>query len=136
MADFFKAVIRIMYTIHQEISQLNDVYSINMTDKQMHFWVLGFVSIIIFLGVHVVFKWISKRSILAISFIYTLTIAIVLTFAIEIGQYQSKTGKMEFADILYGLYGFVFMFVVGLLLYYLIRYLIKLWQGRKLSSIN
>jgi hypothetical protein len=130
MADFLRAIINIMYTIHREITQLNDVYLINMSDKQLHFWVFGFVSIILFFMVHVVFKWLSKRSILAISFIYTLTIAIVLAFAIEIGQFQSKTGNMEFADILYGLYGFVFMFVVGLLGYYLLSYLNKLWKNR------
>jgi hypothetical protein len=130
MAEFLKAIIQIMYTIHREISQLNDVYSINMSDKQLHFWVFGFVSIAIFFAVHVVFKWLSKKSIVAISFIYTLTVAIILAFAIEIGQFQSKTGNMEFADILYGLYGFVFMFVIGLLGFYFIRYLLKLWKNR------
>lgn len=119
-----------MYTIHREITQLNDVYLINMSDKQLHFWVFGFVSILMFFAVHALFKWISKYSILALSFIYTLTIAIVLAFAIEIGQFQSKTGNMEFADILYGLYGFVFMFSVGLAFYYLVRYLLKLWKNR------
>lgn len=130
MIDFLKAIIQIMYTIHREISQLNDVYSINMSDKQLHFWVFGFVSIILFFMVHVVFKWLAKKSILALSFIYTLTIAIVLAFAIEIGQFQSNTGNMEFADILYGLYGFVFMFVVGLLGFYLLKYLNNLWLNR------
>lgn len=126
MIEFLKAIIEIMSTIHREISQLNNVYAIDMTDKQLHFWVFGFVCILIFVVVHVVFKWLSKRSILAISFFYTLTVAIVLAFAIEIGQYQSKTGHMEFADILYGLYGFIIMFGFGLVAYHGLKAIVKL----------
>lgn len=126
MIEFLKAIIEIMTTIHREISQLNNVYDINMTDKQMHFWVFGFVCILIFVAVHIIFTWLGKKSILAISFFYTLTVAIVLAFAIEIGQYQSKTGHMEFADILYGLYGFIIMFAVGLIAFYGIKSIIKL----------
>jgi len=130
MIEFLKSITEIMYTLHREISQLNNVYDINLNDKQLHFWVFGFASILIFIGVHFVFKWLSKKSIVAISFIYTLTVAIVLAFAIEIGQYQSKTGNMEFADILYGLYGFIIMFVVGFIAFYGIKTIIKLLKDQ------
>jgi glycopeptide antibiotics resistance protein len=126
MIEFLRLIIEVMSSIHYTITQLNDTYQINMTDKQLHFWVFGFVCIIMFVAVHFAFKWIAKRSIVALSFIYTLTVAIVLAFAIEIGQYQSKTGHMEFADILYGLYGFVLMFVIGLIVVIAIKYLVKL----------
>lgn len=86
----------------------------------------GFVCVLIFVVVHVLFKWLSKVSILAISFFYTLTVAIVLAFAIEIGQYQSKTGHMEFADILYGLYGFIFMFALGLIAFHGLKAIVEL----------
>ena len=125
MIEFLKLIIEIMYRIHRSITQLNDNYQINMTDKQLHFWVFGFVCIIMFIVIHFMFKWIAKHSIIALSFIYTFTVAVVLAFAIEIGQYQSKTGHMEFADILYGLYGFVMMFVFGLITVLAIRYLMK-----------
>ncbi len=116
MIEFLRMIIRIMTMIHQRITQLNNAYQIDLTDKQLHFWVFGLVCIAIFVFVHVFFRWLAKKSVVAISFIYTLTVAIVLAFAIEIGQYQSKTGHMEFADILSGLYGFVLMFVVGSLI--------------------
>jgi glycopeptide antibiotics resistance protein len=37
---------------------------------------------------------------------------IVITFAIEIGQQITHTGNMEFADIMFGLVGFIAMFAV------------------------
>ena len=125
MIEFLRLIIDVMSRIHYTITQLNDTYQINMTDKQLHFWVFGFVCIIMFVAVHFAFKWIAKHSVVALSFIYTFTVAVVLAFAIEIGQYQSKTGHMEFADILYGLYGFVLMFVVGLIAIIAIKYLVK-----------
>ena len=126
MVPFLKAIIQIMYTIHREITQLNNVYEINMTDKQLHCWVFGFVALVIFVIVHWLFLYLSKKSILLISFIYTFTVATVLAFAIEIGQYQSKTGHMEFADILYGLYGFVVLFIIALMVFYGIKAVITL----------
>ncbi len=38
------------------------------------------------------------------------TLIVVITFAIEIGQKITNTGNMEFADILFGITGFVIMY--------------------------
>jgi len=37
---------------------------------------------------------------------------VVITFAIEIGQKVTGTGHMSFGDIVYGLVGFLVMFLV------------------------
>ena len=59
------------------------------------------------------FKWLAKcNAIMTISWIYVFTLIIVLTFAIEICQKVSHTGVMEFADIMFGLVGFIVMFSV------------------------
>ena len=39
------------------------------------------------------------------------TLIIVITFAIEIGQKVTNTGNMEFADIVFGVVGFIVMFL-------------------------
>ena len=57
-----------------------------------------------------------------------LTLIIVITFAIEIGQKVTGTGNMEFADIVMGVFGFIVMFLVFSVLrgiYKLIRNLIR-----------
>ena len=40
---------------------------------------------------------------------------VVITFAIEIGQKISDSGTMDFADIVFGIAGFLLMFVIFLL---------------------
>ena len=66
---------------------------------------------------------------MVIAWIYVFTVMIVLTFAIEIGQKITNTGNMEFADIMFGLVGFlaafgVFSIIRGI--YHLIRkYVLK-----------
>ncbi len=47
-----------------------------------------------------------------ISWIYVFTLIIVITFAIEIGQRVTNTGVMEFKDIVFGVFGFICMFLV------------------------
>lgn len=49
--------------------------------------------------------------ILTITGIYVFTLIVVITFAIEIGQKITNTGNMEFADILFGITGFVVMYI-------------------------
>lgn len=63
--------------------------------------------------VHPVFKWLARNNhIMVISWIYVFTLIIVITFAIEIGQRVTNTGAMEFADIMFGVLGFISMFLV------------------------
>jgi len=65
---------------------------------------------------------------MVIAWIYVLTLIIVITFAIEIGQKVTGTGNMEFADIVMGVFGFIVMFLVFSVLrgiYKLIRNLIR-----------
>ena len=49
---------------------------------------------------------------MVISWIYVTTLIVVITFAIEIGQKITNTGNMEFADIMFGLIGFLAIFFV------------------------
>ena len=49
---------------------------------------------------------------MVVAWIYVFTLIIVITFAIEIGQKVSNTGNMEFADIMFGVIGFIVMFFI------------------------
>lgn len=79
---------------------------------------------VIFLIVNLLFKYIAKYSISAISFIYTFTVMVVFVFAIEIEQKITKRGNMEFKDITAGLWGFLEFFGMYLAIK-LVIYLIK-----------
>ncbi|MEH7265669.1 hypothetical protein V7132_22750, partial [Priestia megaterium] len=83
-------------------------------DKELHFWIIGIIGLLTFLSVYMIFKLLSKWkfSITAISFIYTLTVMLVLVFAIEIQQGITTRGNMEFDDAIAGLWGFLVFFSI------------------------
>ena len=99
--------------VHRYLMGMNDAYEYNFTDKELHFIIIGAIGMALIFVVHPIFKWLAKNDhVMVISWIYAFTLIIVLTFAIEIGQRVTGTGLMEFADILFGVIGFLCMFAV------------------------
>lgn len=129
MEGFLYWVVGIISRIHTYIMGLNDRVEYNFTDKELHFIVIAALGIALVLLIQPVFKWLAERGYtLAITFIYVFTLIVVITFAIEIGQRATGTGHMEFADITYGILGFIFAFLA----YAVIRAVVKLiWSHIK-----
>lgn len=92
--------------VHDKILTLNDSYEYAFTDKELHFIIIAIIGIAILFVIHPLFKALSKKHVMVISWIYVTTLIVVITFAIEIGQKITKTGNMEFADIMFGIIGF------------------------------
>lgn len=108
--------------IHGWILQLNNNFEYSLSDKSLHFLVVGVVGMILFFMVHPVVRFLTRHGWeMAISWFYTLTLIVVLTFGIEIGQKITATGNMEFADIVFGIGGYLMMFLVYGLLCLLLR---------------
>ena len=122
----------IIAKIHDKIMQLNNTFETSFTDKEMHFLVIGILGMAMLFVIYPLFKYLAKRNHeMVIAWIYVFTVIVVITCAIEIGQKVTNTGNMEFADIMFGLVGFLAMFVVFSLLrmiYHGILRLIKLWR--------
>jgi hypothetical protein len=116
MTEFIKFITEIVNIWHDVLLKLFKSLGFNLSDKDLHFWVIGVIGIFSFLFVQITFKWISKWSITAISFVYTFTVLIVIVFAIEIQQKITGRGKMEFDDAVVGLYGFLFLFGIYLVI--------------------
>ncbi len=115
-------MVGLMAEVHNKIMKLNDRYEYNLSDKQLHFLIIGLLGMAMVFVVYPIFKSLAKKDrILTITWIYVFTLIIVITFAIEIGQKITKTGKMEFADIVFGVVGFLVMFAI----YALIRGIVK-----------
>lgn len=121
--------------IHDKIMQLNDAFEMSFGDKELHFLVIGLLGMAMLFVVYPLFKYLAKKNHeMVIAWIYVFTVIVVITFAIEIGQKVTHTGNMEFADIVFGLAGFLLMFAVFALLrmaYHGIRRLIRYWQESK-----
>lgn len=115
MKEGTKFIVEIINNMHDIlILLLNDVLGLQMTDKDMHFWIMGFIGIFTFAFVYVISKWLAKFpvGIHLIAFLYTLTFMFVLVFAIEIQQAITNRGNMEFIDAIIGLWGFIALFLV------------------------
>ena len=119
---------------HRYIMTLNDSFETNFSDKELHFLVIGAIGLMLILLVYPLFRLLARRNrVLAITWIYVLTVLTVLTFAIEIGQSVTGTGSMEFADVVAGMGGFfaVTAVIVALhLLLWLIRRIVKGVRGK------
>lgn len=113
MSKFLYWIVEIIARIHNKLLMLNDSYEYNFSDKELHFLIIGTLGMAMIFVVHPVFKWLAKHGhIMVISWIYVFTLIIVITFAIEIGQRVTHTGVMEFSDIMFGVLGFICMFLV------------------------
>ena len=108
---------------------MSDAFEYNFTDKELHFFVIGILGMGMIFIIHPIFKWLVKNNhIMVISWGYVFTVIIVLSFAIEIGQKITNTGMMEFADIMFGLVGFMVMFSIFIFfreIYHLLKKIIR-----------
>lgn len=111
MTALLYKLIEIITGIHEQILSWNDSYEYNLSDKQLHFIVVGVLGMALFILIHPLFRFLAKRNMtIAISWIYVVTLLLVITFSIEIGQRITKTGYMDFRDIMYGMGGFFLVF--------------------------
>ena len=111
MRKFLYDCVGMISKIHDKIMQLNNAYETNLSDKELHFLVIGLLGLAMIFVVYPLFKYLAKKNKeMVIAWIYVTTVMIVITFAIEIGQKITGTGNMEFADIMFGVIGFFAMF--------------------------
>lgn len=120
MVEILKLTASFINDLHDKVLDIVSIGGYSLNDKQLHFIFMALIGMIIFAFTQVTFKAIAKYSITAISFIYSFTVMIVIVFAIEIQQKITHRGNMEFADIVYGLYGFIYLFLIYLLIKYII----------------
>lgn len=113
MKELLYKIVELIAKIHTYLLHLNDAYEYNFSDKELHFLVIGILGMALIFIVYPIFKWLAKTDhVMVIAWIYVFTLIIVITFAIEIGQKVTNTGTMEFADIVFGVVGFIAMFLV------------------------
>ena len=127
MKELLYTIIEIISVLHTKLLALNDAYEYNFTDKQLHFIVIGILGMALVFAIHPILLWLAKRKhVMAITWIYVFTLILVITFAIEIGQKVTNTGSMEFADIVFGIGGFILMFIVFDVIRIIIKLILKL----------
>ena len=135
MLKYLRMLVAWMARAHSAILSLNDSFETNFSDKELHFLVIGAMGLMLIMLVYPVFKWLANRGrVLAITWIYAITVLIVVTFGIEIGQGVTGTGDMDFGDIVAGMGGFfaVTAVIVALhLLTWIVRTLVETARRRR-----
>ncbi len=138
MLKYLRMLVAWMARAHSAILSLNDSFETNFTDKELHFLVIGGLGLMLIMVVYPIFKWLANRNrVLAITWIYALTVLVVVTFGIEIGQGVTGTGDMDFGDIVAGMGGFfaVTAVIVALhLLTWTARTLVETAKRRRIRS--
>lgn len=133
MSKYLRVLLAWVSRAHNYILSLNDRFEYSFSDKELHFLVIGAVGLMLILLVYPVFRLLANHNrVLAITWIYALTVLLVLTFAIEIGQRITGSGTMEFGDVVAGMGGFfaVTAVIVALrLLLWTIKSVVKLIRG-------
>ena len=124
MAELLNIIAYIINGLHDRISIAVKLLKLDVNDKDLHFWVIGVIGIVIFLLTDAFFKKIAKWGISVVSFVYTFTVLVVIVFGLEIEQKITGRGVMEFKDVVYGLWGFIAIFSV----YLFIRLVIYLFS--------
>lgn len=113
MIDFLYRIIYWVARMHDRILAINDSGGYYFDDKQLHFIVIGVLGLLMIFIIYPIFKLLAKYNhTMVIAWIYVFTLLLVITFAVEIGQWLSGTGRMELADVTSGLTGFLVMFLV------------------------
>ena len=134
MSKYLNLLLSWVTRIHNNILTLNDRFEYSFSDKELHFLVIGAIGLGLILLVYPVFRLLANHNrVLAITWIYVLTVLLALTFAIEVGQRVTGTGTMDFSDVMAGMGGFfaVTAVIVALhLLLWLIRRIVKGVRGK------
>ena len=113
MKELLYAGVGLISRIHDKIMRLNNAFEANLSDKELHFLVIGILGLCMIFVIYPLFKYLAKRGHeMVIAWIYVFTVLVVITFAIEIGQKITGTGEMDFADVVAGLYGVLAFFAV------------------------
>lgn len=111
----------VVFTILGWINDMHDVVlrvfskmGIAVSDKELHFYVIGGFGILLYGIVHQVFRRLARISIHFITFIFTLTVLVFVVGLLELQQKLLGRGIMDYQDAIAGLLGFLFMLAIVL----------------------
>ena len=126
---FLAHVVRFVTYMHTKILGLNDSYEFYLSDKELHFFVVAIVGVLLIIVLYPLFRFLVKRNkTLYIVWIYVFTFLLAFTLLIEIGQRLTGTGMMDYMDTVAGIVGFLLasaiVFVIRWI-YMFIKWVIK-----------
>ncbi len=128
MLEVLRSAVSIINRLHDVLLLVVRKLGLQLSDKQLHFWILGVIGIALFVAVDVAFRWVSKWSISALSFVYTLTVLVVIALSMEVQQRITRRGTLDFNDIVAGIWGFIVLLGLYILVRTAIQFSSKLYR--------
>ncbi|UOR11616.1 hypothetical protein [Halobacillus amylolyticus] len=121
MREMIQLLAEIVNMFHDLFLNLSESLGWNLSDKELHFWIIGLLGIIGLIFVDIVFHALAKWSVTAISFFFTLSMVLVFVLAVEIQQKITGRGAMEFNDAAVSVLGFLAFCTV----YFIVKMIVK-----------
>jgi len=115
-------LINLITRLHAKFLSINDHSGLALSDKQLHFLIIGFFGFCMLVVIQPIFEWLAKhKGTVLITFFYVFTVVTVVSFSIEVGQMYTGTGTMDLYDVASGLLGFMVFFAAYIILYLLYK---------------
>ncbi len=107
MSEVLRSIAAIVNELHDLVNLVTTRLGLPLSDGQLHFLVFGLFGLVAFILVDAVFRRLAKWSVSLLSFLYTGTLLAVLALSVEIQQRLTGRGAMDFADLMAGVWGFL-----------------------------
>ena len=121
LKDWLYKIISGIAYIHDSIQRYARTLPLKLTDKDLHFIVFGIFGLALLLLVLPLFRLLTRLGKYGLmAWLFTFSTVLMICFAVEIGQYITKTGNLQVGDIVYGIYGFLAVSAIVGLLYLLV----------------
>ena len=132
LKDWLYIIISKIAYIHDSIERFARTLPVRFTDKDLHFIVIGLFGLVLLVLVLPLFRALTRHGKSGLmAWLFTLSTVIMISFAIEIGQVTTGTGKMEMEDIVFGLLGFLAVSAVVGLVYLLLCLILRILKSDK-----
>ena len=121
-------IVILIAAVHDRILALNSRYATGLTDKQLHFLVIGVLGLLVIALLYLPLRALVRRGKTDV-LVWLCAFLLVLSFcfAVEIGQYETRTGMLDVRDVAFGMLGFLAFSA----LWALLRLLVRLFGKKK-----
>lgn len=120
-------IVKLIAAVHDRILALNDSFPTGLSDKQLHFLIIGAFGLLVIALLYLPLRALVRRGrTAALVWICAFLLVLAFCFAVEIGQYETRTGVLDVGDIAFGLLGFLAFSALWALLRLLIRLIRRL----------
>ena len=129
--EWLKEIVVWIAGIHDRLLEYSNVLPSPLTDKDLHFLVIGAFGLAVFIFSFFLFRLLSRLNRYGMmAWLFSLAVVLFVAFAIEVGQHLTKTGNLELGDIAYGVMGFIYASAGAAVLYLVFRLIRWLFRAK------